>query len=25
MKGDFPQHTKLKLTEIYTKAMLKKT
>lgn len=24
MKGDFPQHTKQKLTEIYTKAMLKK-
>ena len=24
MKGDFPQHTKLKLTEIYTRAMLKK-
>lgn len=24
MKGDFPQHTKQKLTEIYTRAMLKK-
>ncbi|MEI9945428.1 MAG: 3'-5' exonuclease [Chitinophagaceae bacterium] len=24
MKGDFPQHTKLKLTEIYTRTMLKK-
>jgi DNA polymerase III subunit epsilon len=24
MKGDFPQHTKLKLTEIYTRSMLKK-
>jgi len=25
MKGDFPQHTKQKLTEIYTRTMLKKT
>jgi len=25
MKGDFPQHTKQKLTEIYTRAMLKKS
>jgi DNA polymerase-3 subunit epsilon len=24
MKGDFPQHTKNKLTEIYTRAMLRK-
>jgi DNA polymerase III subunit epsilon len=24
MKGDFPQHTKMKLTEIYTRTMLKK-
>ena len=24
MKGDFPQHTKQKLTELYTRAMLKK-
>jgi DNA polymerase-3 subunit epsilon len=24
MKGDFPQHTKQKLTEIYTRTMLKK-
>jgi len=24
MKGDFPQHTKIKLTEIYTRTMLKK-
>jgi DNA polymerase-3 subunit epsilon len=24
MKGDFPMHTKQKLTEIYTRAMLKK-
>jgi DNA polymerase-3 subunit epsilon len=24
MRGDFPQHTKLKLTEIYTRTMLKK-
>jgi DNA polymerase-3 subunit epsilon len=24
MKGDFPRHTKQKLTEIYTRAMLKK-
>jgi DNA polymerase-3 subunit epsilon len=24
MKGDFPQHTKQKLTEIYTRVMLKK-
>jgi len=25
MKGDFPQHTKQKLTEIYTRTMLKKS
>ena len=25
MKGDFPQHTKQKLTEIYTRTLLKKT
>jgi DNA polymerase-3 subunit epsilon len=25
LKGDFPQHTKLKLREIYTRTMLKKT
>ncbi len=25
MKGDFPQHTKQKLTEIYTRSMLKKS
>jgi len=24
MKGDFPQHTKQKLTEMYTRTMLKK-
>ncbi|HYC40461.1 MAG TPA: 3'-5' exonuclease [Chitinophagaceae bacterium] len=25
MKGDFPRHTKMKLTEIYTRTLLKKT